>query len=371
MGNPIATLPLNLQNLRQLISQNSNTSQPSQNVNIPQQTNNLPTNPFYNLAIKNLQDYANKTQQFPDINNYKPSKLRRILGDVGGGLSGVLSLNPLIGERMANTIKDEPYLENVRKYKLSMIPFQQRANLGMQEAQLGNQGITNLLGFLRAQSAASEANSAAIRSRRPVIGRTGNINVGGKAYEISPTEEFNPNTNDFDFNEHNLGRSNIETSEERNKYNEDRIKELRDAAILRYNASRYAANLRNEDSTANRAQQLSIHKSSLYSHLFIDQVPPSDQKVIMENLKLHHPELMQSVVLKGADGKPMMGENNEPITAIVPKNNLTPAQMKAYDKAFRNEIMDYSTKHNLPWGLALGRLDKSDNPLLVKERDSE
>lgn len=194
--------------------------------NIPQNiSQNIPTQNYqtidpelYKQAINNIQNAIQQTQNFPTTQQYKPSKLRTILGDASGVFSGITSLNPVKGEAVANTIKQYPYNLAVQRYQSQMIPAMQRAQLGLQEAQVASGANKNIFDLINALAHQRSSNASMINANRPRVSRAYNIIPPGdtQAHTYQSIESIDPNNPGSWTNKSNdLGISPVETPEER------------------------------------------------------------------------------------------------------------------------------------------------------------
>ena len=200
------------------ISNNQSAAAPS--VNPVSQTQTPQTQNPLNSEVNNqlMQDFSNwrkQTENYPQPydpktganSEYKPSKLRSILGDVAGTLIGISNKSPQKGFNTANIIKQQPYNQAMQRYTQSLNPYEQRMQ---QEAGLAGISAKNFYDFLRAQSSLNTSNaslenakSRGITARKPTIGTAHPIVKPGdtQATEEEPVETFNPETGQWEISQ--------------------------------------------------------------------------------------------------------------------------------------------------------------------------
>lgn len=379
MANGDDQLPLNSNRLRALFGLsplNVPTSQPTQSdqsqpsnitLNIP------PPDPrVTSQAMQDLSGLRQYTESYPNVQAYKPGRTRRILGDVAGTLYGLGTANPRAGVQLASSIKDFPLNEQIRRYNQGAVPYEQRAKLGLTEAQLAGMSAENLYKYILGNTSLERAKVAERNAETNRLKATAPTPFGSQVTTMQPGTTpatttqygkiFNPDTGQFEIKPITQGQSTAETFGQRQalqqgqQQGQQTLQAQKDAAAWKRAQLSYMAHMASIGASSSR------QAVGLISKIW-ENIPPSYIKEVYMNASKSHPELFQNVVTKDAQG-------NITGSTLVPKQNMTPKEQQEFTTSINDETKNILTLHNDPLSQALKSIGTKKNPLVVGEEDA-
>lgn len=86
--------------------------------------------------IPEIEELKARLTQYPQRDQFQPSKLRTILGGIAAGYTGLSTASPGLAEQTFRGIREQPYRTALSRYAEGLAPLEERAKLSAEEAAL-------------------------------------------------------------------------------------------------------------------------------------------------------------------------------------------------------------------------------------------
>lgn len=297
-------------------------------------------------AEQRLKEAADYTQNFPKYADYKPSRLRQILGGIAGGATGFLAANPQVGLSNYNAITTAPYRGAIRNYLTAEAPYTERAKIGIEEANLAGMSAENLYKYLSAiasnksQEAALE-NAATNRAKLGMPTTLGpqmvtNIGEGVNPHETAQIyTQMDPNTGEVKWGTLK-GYSTDQTYNQRLELENRRLAVEREGIAARLKVAAQS------ESGANQRALLTA-KSAVENTLTNAQY----NAVMQQMSQLYH-DMFEVQQVPNPDG------TTHSVLALKPG-----VDMNKFSKAFADVSANYLGEHNIPRTQAIREFEQN------------
>jgi hypothetical protein len=301
-------------------------------------------------AESNISAPADYAKTFPNRADYKPSRLRQILGDIAGVGEGALTFNPLRGMKVASTIKQEPYNQAVSNYNIAEQPFKERADVGMNQAKLAGMSAESLYRMLMANAdrervAAQQQNADTNRMKLyrpepfgpPITGVP--TTPGGNYTQTYLSSKLNPENNQFEVGKYAAGINPALTLDQRLM-----LQNIKDKNAM-------ARAIRGHQMTASDADSRFIASQTAQ---ITNELNNSDWEAVMKKMAGTNPDLVTLQQIK------------DPTTGIVTSSfTINPDKKEQFAKEYLNAGTQYLAHKNLSRRSAIQEFINKKNPLVT------